>query len=61
MQADWTQPDKRIGDFLESHGRFAIPFNAVFGPSAPDGIVLPEILSVDGVLDAMKQAGLAEN
>lgn len=60
MQADWTQPDKRIGDFLESHGRYAIPFNAVFGPSAPDGIVLPEILSVDGVVEAMKQAGLAE-
>ncbi|MDP7152481.1 MAG: protein-disulfide reductase DsbD family protein [Paracoccaceae bacterium] len=59
MQADWTQPDKRIGAFLESHDRFAIPFNAVFGPSAPQGIVLPEILTTTSVLEAIETASLA--
>lgn len=59
MQADWTQPDKRIGEFLEAHGRFAIPFNAVFGPSAPEGIILPEILTASSVLEAIDTASLA--
>lgn len=56
MQADWTRPDERIARYLESYGRFGIPFNAVFGPSAPQGILLPEILSSDEVLDALKTA-----
>ena len=58
MQADWTQPDKRIGEFLEGHGRYAIPFNAVFGPSSPEGIILPEILTATSVLSAIETAGL---
>jgi len=56
MQADWTRPDERILRFLESHDRFGIPFNAVFGPGAPDGIILSEILSADAVADALKKA-----
>lgn len=59
MQADWTQPDRRIGEFLEGHGRYAIPFNAVFGPSAPEGIILPEILTATSVLEAIETARLA--
>lgn len=57
MQADWTRPDDAIARFLENNNRYGIPFNAVFGPTAPDGIILSEILSTDAVLDAIAQAG----
>jgi suppressor for copper-sensitivity B len=56
MKADWTNPDKAIGNYLESYGRFGIPFNIVYGPNATQGIVLPELLSEDAVLDALKKA-----
>lgn len=56
MQADWTLPDQKIADYLASYGRFGIPFNAVFGPGAPDGILLSELLGVDEVLGALEDA-----
>lgn len=56
MQADWTRPDERISQYLESFGRFGIPFNAAYGPGAPEGIVLPEILSTEAVLSALDKA-----
>jgi len=56
MLADWTNPDQAIADYLAAHGRYGIPFNAVYGPGAPDGILLPELLSTDAVLAALKQA-----
>lgn len=57
MQADWTRPDDRIARFLKDHGRYGIPFNAVYGPEAPDGVLLPEVLTSDLVLDALRRAG----
>lgn len=56
MQADWTRPDQKISRFLERHQRYAIPFNIVFGPRAPAGIALPEVLTPTLVLDALKSA-----
>lgn len=56
MQADWTRPDEQISRYLESFGRFGIPFNAVYGPAAPDGIVLSELLRSEEVLAAIEQA-----
>lgn len=58
MRADWTRPDEAIAAYLASHGRYGIPFNVVYGPDAPDGIVLPELLSNDAVLEALARAGL---
>ena len=57
MRADWTRPDPAISRYLEANGRFGIPFNAVYGPGTPDGIVLPELLSSAAVLDALDAAG----
>lgn len=57
MRADWTRPDPGIAAYLGSFDRFGIPFNAVYGPSAPGGIVLPELLRTDAVLDAIDRAG----
>jgi suppressor for copper-sensitivity B len=56
MRADWTRPDPRIADFLARHGRYGIPFNIVYGPGAPGGLALPELLSDAAVLEALDAA-----
>lgn len=56
MRADWTKPDPAIAAFLETHGRYGIPFNIVYGPNAPQGAILPELLSRDAVLEALDRA-----
>jgi suppressor for copper-sensitivity B len=56
MKADWTNPDPEIADFLGRHGRYGIPFNIVYGPGAPAGIVLPELLTTEAVAAALEQA-----
>ena len=56
MRADWTRPDEAIRRYLAAHGRFGIPFNAVYGPAAPDGIPLPELLTPGAVAEAMERA-----
>lgn len=57
MRADWTRPNPEISRYLETHGRFGIPFNAVYGPGAPEGIVLSEILTASAIEDAVTKAG----
>ena len=56
MRADWTRPDGEIAAFLESFGRYGIPFNVVYGPGSPGGIPLAEILTREAVLDALARA-----
>uniref|UniRef100_UPI002B265087 thioredoxin family protein n=1 Tax=Marinovum sp. TaxID=2024839 RepID=UPI002B265087 len=57
MQADWTRPDPAISAYLQSFGRYGIPFNAVYGPAAPNGIALPEILTETAIFEAIEAAG----
>ncbi|WP_431305852.1 protein-disulfide reductase DsbD family protein [Vibrio rumoiensis] len=56
LKGDWTKPSKSVTQYLQSHNRFGVPFNIVYGPSAPQGIQFPEILSSDLVLNAIKKA-----
>lgn len=56
MEGDWTKPSAPITQYLQSHDRFGVPFNVVYGPNAPDGIALPVILSASEVIDALNQA-----
>jgi suppressor for copper-sensitivity B len=56
MQADWTRPNAEIAAYLASYGRYGIPFNIVYGPAAPSGIVLPELLSTSDVGGALDKA-----
>jgi len=58
MQADWTRPDDSIARLLERYDRYGIPFNIVFGPGAPSGIALPEILTPQLVLNALDTASV---
>lgn len=60
MRGDWTKPSDYVTNFLQSHGRFGVPFNIVYGPEAPNGIELPVILTSEQVLDALKQASSKE-
>ena len=57
MRADWTRPDPAITRYLAGFGRYGIPFNVVYGPGSPSGLVLSELLSEAEVLAAFKAAG----
>ena len=56
LKADWTAPNDEITSYLASFDRYGIPFNIVYGPSQPDGIILPELLTREAVLDALNKA-----
>ena len=56
LKADWTSPDATISAYLARFGRYGIPFNVIYGPHAPMGIVLPEVLTDSGVLAGLKAA-----
>ena len=55
IQADWTLPDQKILDFLGENGRYGIPFNVVYGPNKVNGIVLPEVISVQSLLRVIEK------
>ncbi|MBM09727.1 MAG: hypothetical protein CMF69_09160 [Magnetovibrio sp.] len=56
MQADWTRPDHTISQYLSKFNRFGIPFNVVYGPNAPNGIILPELLTKSAIFIAFANA-----
>ena len=57
MKADWTNPDPAVARYLAGFARYGIPFNAVYGPRAPQGLALPPVLSEEAVRQAVEQAG----
>ena len=57
MRGDWTRPDPALARYLQSFGRFGIPFNAVYGPARPEGQLLPELLTSAAVESALDRAG----
>jgi suppressor for copper-sensitivity B len=59
MVADWTRPSDEISSYLASFGRYGIPFDVVYGPGAPRGVPLPELLTRTAVLDAFARAASA--
>ena len=52
-RADWTNKDISILNFLQQNERYGIPFNIIYGPSLKKGIVLPEVLSRDTILNSI--------
>lgn len=56
MHADITTSQPHIIRFLKKYGRSGIPFNIVYGPSTPNGTILPTLLSTERVLEAIEQA-----
>jgi suppressor for copper-sensitivity B len=62
MRADWTRPDPAIAGYLKRYGRYGIPFNMVYGPGAPDGVALSEVLTSAAVEAALAKArGVAKS
>jgi suppressor for copper-sensitivity B len=56
MRADWTRADPLITAYLQSFGRYGVPLDVVYGPGAPQGIPLPELLTSGVVMDAFARA-----
>ena len=56
MRADWTRPDPVVSAYLQSFDRYGVPLYVVYGPGAPLGIALPELLTPQAVVDAFRRA-----
>lgn len=56
LRGDWTKPAKEITDFLKRRGRVAVPFNQIYGPGKPDGVVLPPLLDSENLLKTLNAA-----
>ncbi|MDX1950257.1 MAG: protein-disulfide reductase DsbD family protein [Rickettsiales bacterium] len=56
MRADFTKPSEKIHNFLVKNGRYAIPFNKIYGPKKPDGIILGELLDKKNLRKAVFDA-----
>ena len=56
MRGDLTIMDEDIMNFIRSYNRYAIPFNIVYGPRAPQGILTSELLSKEKLLKIINQA-----
>lgn len=53
LRADWTNEDPRITQALSELGKAAVPVNVLYAPNQTDPVILPELLSVDNVSEAM--------
>jgi thiol:disulfide interchange protein len=62
MKADWTNANPEITAALARFGRVGVPFYVIYPPGrAGEPIILPEILTEQMVLDALRKAGAAGN
>ncbi len=61
MRADITKPDPEVLSFINRKGRYAIPFNAVYGPNAKDGLLTNELLNKKELIALIKKASEKTN
>jgi len=58
FRADWTRRDESIRRELARFGRAGVPLYVVYDPATPDAPrVLSELLTVEGLLDALRPRG----
>ncbi len=55
FRADWTRRDPAIRAELARHGRAGVPLYLVYAPGAEQPRVLPELLSVDLLVEALRE------
>ena len=56
VQGDWTLPNENIRKFLNKYNRYGIPFNIIYSPTIPEGLILPELLSKNVISDTILKA-----
>ena len=56
LVADWTNRNPAITALLEAHGRSGVPLYLYYAPGASEPKILPQILTEDIVLAALKPA-----
>ncbi|MCM7142793.1 protein-disulfide reductase DsbD family protein [Enterobacter kobei] len=56
LRSDWSQPSVFIADFLAKRNRYAIPFNAVYGPGLPEGEILSPLLDKRTLVTTLNNA-----
>ncbi len=56
MRGDITKPNEEIMKYLHKNNRFAIPFNAVYGPKAPQGLLTSELLTKKELFELIEKA-----
>ncbi|HEX4118884.1 MAG TPA: protein-disulfide reductase DsbD domain-containing protein [Rhizomicrobium sp.] len=54
LVADWTNRNDTITKMLSENGRSGVPLYLYFAPGADKPVILPQILTESGVLDAVK-------
>ena len=54
LVADWTNRNSAITKMLEENGRSGVPLYLYYAPGAQKPVILPQILTEDGVLAALK-------
>jgi thiol:disulfide interchange protein/DsbC/DsbD-like thiol-disulfide interchange protein len=54
LVADWTLRDAKIAEALASHGRIGVPLYLVYKPGDSQPKILPQILTADVILEALK-------
>lgn len=61
MRGDITKPDEKIMNYMHKNHRYAIPFNAVYGPHAKDGLLTDELLNKKSLLELIDRAFSSQN
>jgi thiol:disulfide interchange protein DsbD len=55
LRGDWTNKDPKITAELAAYQRSAVPFNLIWLPGKPQPVILPELLTPDTVLTALRK------
>lgn len=56
MQGNWSESNSVIEKYMRHEGVPGTPYNKIYGPSLPNGLVLPSNLTIQAVLDGLKAA-----
>jgi thiol:disulfide interchange protein DsbD len=60
LRADWTHGDPMITEVLKKHGRAGVPMYLLYpGGKDHEPVLLPELITSQTVLDALKRTGAA--
>ena len=53
LRGDWREKDEKILSFISKFERYGIPVNIIYGPGDKQGVLLPEILTKDIVINEL--------